>query len=386
MKIFSLKKGLAAIFLSLAMTLLFIAPASAMEKEDIFFREIPMVVTASRVEQPINEAPSAMYVITAEDIKQSGVTNIPDLLRIVPGLHIKQFTGSSYDVNVRGIVDNPANKTPLLIDGRSVKITIYDSIYWPLVPITLEEIERIEVIRGPASTLYGANAMTGLINIITKKARDTQGILFSSSAGEKNALRNALLQGGEINSNLKYRLSLENSKVNHWGEIPYNDKLDQDMKKIGVTLDYEIEQDASLTLFGYYQQGECTVATTSSLGIVDVEDADITQVDLRYQDPSIMARVNIVDSDQKKIYHYQDGGGKFNYSTDLNFELQHNVDLNNHSLIWGLNYMNVSLNTNYLSRKEEQDRWGVFIEEAYKIEDDLILTLGLRIDSHPEAG
>ena len=141
------------------------------------------VTTVSKKEQKASQSPAAIYVITQEDIRRSGMTNVPDLLRMVPGLQVAQAQGGQWAVSARGFNDAYSNKLLVLLDGMTVYSPIYSGVFWDEQNILLENIERIEVIRGPGATLWGANAVNGVINIITKAARDTQGVLVTGGAG-----------------------------------------------------------------------------------------------------------------------------------------------------------------------------------------------------------
>ncbi|MCP5293043.1 MAG: TonB-dependent receptor, partial [Burkholderiales bacterium] len=135
------------------------------------------VVTASRQSQKLNQVPSAVFVITGEDIRRSGATSIPEALRMAPGVQVERSSTDKWAVSIRGFNGVYANKLQVLMDGRSVYNPLFAGVQWEQQDTLLEDIERIEVIRGPAAAVWGANAVNGVINIITKKAADTQGTL-----------------------------------------------------------------------------------------------------------------------------------------------------------------------------------------------------------------
>ncbi len=144
------------------------------------------VMSASKKPERYFDAAAAMYVITPEDIRRSGVTNIPDALRMVPGVSVQKVNSHAWDISARGFNASVfANKMLVLIDGRAVYTPLYGGVFWDSQDVVLEDIERIEVIRGPGGTLWGANAVNGVINIITKKAKDTQGTLISTGGGNE---------------------------------------------------------------------------------------------------------------------------------------------------------------------------------------------------------
>lgn len=140
------------------------------------------VTSVAKREQKLSESPAAVYVITQESILRSWVTSVPEALRMVPGLTVAQIDGNIWAISARGFNAQFANKLLVLIDGRSVYTPLYSGVYWEVQDLLLEDIERIEVIRGPGATMWGANAVNGVINIITAKARDTQGGLLTTGA------------------------------------------------------------------------------------------------------------------------------------------------------------------------------------------------------------
>lgn len=156
--------------------------------EDLF-SQIPMVVTASRREQLANETPASVYVITEEQIRQSGATTIPDLFRTVPGLGVIAVSAHDVGVHVRGAAgfnDSFSDKVLVMINSRSVYWDVYGTIFWDLFPISISEIKQIEIIKSPASSLYGTNAFSGVINFITKTAEEEQGGVSQVTLGENN--------------------------------------------------------------------------------------------------------------------------------------------------------------------------------------------------------
>jgi iron complex outermembrane recepter protein len=141
------------------------------------------VTSAAKKEQNLLQTAAAVYVITAETIRRSGVTTLPDALRLAPGVEVAQTSSDAWAVSIRGFNALYSNKLLVLIDGRSVYSSIFSGVLWNEQDLMLEDIDRIEVIRGPGSALWGANAVNGVINIITKPAGETQGGLLSLGRG-----------------------------------------------------------------------------------------------------------------------------------------------------------------------------------------------------------
>lgn len=162
--------------------------------------------SASKKDEMIVNAPAAIYAITSADIERSGVTNIPDALRMVPGVDVAQLDSNSWAISIRGFNGTLANKLLVMIDGRTVYNPVFGGVLWEAHELMLEDIERIEVIRGPGGALWGANAVNGVINILTKHTRDTQGAIVSATYGnEEQGTLNARY-GGELGETGSYRV------------------------------------------------------------------------------------------------------------------------------------------------------------------------------------
>jgi len=167
------------------------------QEEALYLKE-ETVSIASRYEQPISRAPSDVYVITDEDIRSSGSTDIPTLLRRVPGMEVMQTNAVDFNVSVRGNNQVLANKLLVLVDGRSIYIDQAGNTIWKLLPVTLVEIKRIEVLKGPASAVYGFNAFDGVINIVTKSPEEMKGTTLQVAGGEVGTLLTSVVQAGTV--------------------------------------------------------------------------------------------------------------------------------------------------------------------------------------------
>jgi len=160
------------------------------------------VYTASRKMEKILDTAAAISVITQDDIRRSGATSIPELLRMVPGVYVQKIDANTWDVSARAFTGSIfANKLLVMIDGRSVYSPLYGGVFWDVQDVVLEDIERIEVIRGPGGTLWGANAVNGVVNVITKKAKDTQGTLVSFGGGTEERGFGTVRYGGKSQEN-----------------------------------------------------------------------------------------------------------------------------------------------------------------------------------------
>ncbi|HEV3197438.1 MAG TPA: TonB-dependent receptor plug domain-containing protein, partial [Bryobacteraceae bacterium] len=164
------------------------------------------VTTVSKKEQKLSQAPAAIFVITQEDIRRSGMTTIPDLLRMVPGLQVGQMQSGTWAVSARGFNSQASDKMLVMVDGRSIYSPLSKGVFWDQQDTLLEDIDRIEVVRGPGATLWGANAVNGVVNIITKSAVDTQGSLVTAGAGSEGQVLGGLRFGGALGDSGHYRI------------------------------------------------------------------------------------------------------------------------------------------------------------------------------------
>jgi len=171
------------------------------------------VTSVSKRTQKVSEAAAAVFVITQEDIRRSGATSIPEALRLAPGLQVARIDENKWAIAARGFNGRFDNKLLVLIDGRSVYTPLFSGVYWNVQDVMLEDVDRIEVIRGPGATLWGANAVNGVINIITKKAKDTQSTLVTAGAGTEERASGSARYGGTIGKTA-YRVY---GKYFNWG-------------------------------------------------------------------------------------------------------------------------------------------------------------------------
>src|ERR1700740_1326457 len=176
------------------------------------------VTSVSKRTQKVADAAAAVYVITQEDIRRSGATSIPEALRLAPGIQVARIDENKWAISSRGFNCRFADKLLVLIDGRSVYTPLFSGVYWNVQDVMLEDVDRIEVIRGPGATLWGANAVNGVINIITKKAKDTQSALLSAGAGTEERASGSARYGSTIGKTA-FRVY---GKYFNWGPSQYS--------------------------------------------------------------------------------------------------------------------------------------------------------------------
>jgi iron complex outermembrane recepter protein len=163
------------------------------------------ITSASRKEQSAGDVPAAVFVVTQDDIRRSGMRTLPELLRLVPGVQVAQINSSNWAVSIRGFNDQFSNKLLVLVDGRSIYQRVFSGVFWDAEEMVLDDIERIEVIRGPGAAAWGANAVNGVINIVTKSAQETQGALVRVGAGGFDRGQATARYGGSVGG-VAYRL------------------------------------------------------------------------------------------------------------------------------------------------------------------------------------
>jgi iron complex outermembrane receptor protein len=203
-------------FFLMAMLALSTQAGAAVLTEQDFFGELPVVLSASRLSQPLAQAPAAVTIIDQDMIRASGFRDIPDLFRLVPGFNVAYTRDNTWGVGYHGLADAFSRRMQVLIDGRSVYTPGFGEVPWASLPLSIEDIDRIEVVRGPNAATYGANAFFGVINIITKDPLEVQGARASLQAGEQG-MRGALLRyGGGNGKDLRYRLTLSDQRRNRF--------------------------------------------------------------------------------------------------------------------------------------------------------------------------
>lgn len=194
-----------------ASTLLCAAVARAEESppltEELFLGDMPQVLTATRLRQPLSETPAAVTVIDQRVIRASGATTIPDILRLVPGMQVGHLDGHASVVTYHGLSDVYARRLQVLIDGRSVYTPAFGGVQWEALPVALEDIDRIEVTRGPNGVTYGANAFSATVNVITRDPAQDQGLSAKATRGSIGT-SDSLIRHGGTTGDLRYRTTL----------------------------------------------------------------------------------------------------------------------------------------------------------------------------------
>ena len=214
------------------------------------------VSTVSRQTSTVGRSPAAVFVITQEMIRRSSARSIPELLRMVPGLHVARISGNRWAISSRGFNGNYANKLLVLLDGRSVYTPLYAGTQWENQDTPLEDIERIEVIRGPGATVWGANAVNGVINIITKNSRDTHGALVNVGGGTEERDFATVRYGGKVGCGMHWRAyGKYSNRDNGFSPLGANDQWQ--IGQTGFRMDWDVDpcQVDKVTFQGDYFDG-----------------------------------------------------------------------------------------------------------------------------------
>lgn len=220
-------------------------------KTDVVVPSMDVEVTSvTRTEGTVGQSPAAIFVITAEMIRRSGATCVPEVLRMVPGLQVARINSDVWAISSRGLNDRFANKLLVQIDGRSIYTPIFSGVFWEANHVMLEDVERIEVIRGPGATVWGANAVNGVINIVTKSAKDTRGLLVSGIAGTEEREQTNFRYGGTSRCGVNWRvygMQFDRDRGTLPGQRAFDDWR---AKQAGLRMDWQPTQCDSVAVQG----------------------------------------------------------------------------------------------------------------------------------------
>ena len=224
------------------------------------------VTTVSRESERRIDAPAAVSVITGEDIRRYGVDTLADALRLADSVTVGRFNGGSWAVATRGFSATTNNKLLVMIDGRSIYTQLFGGVFWEAQHVLLPDLDRIEIIRGPAGTLWGPNAVNGVINIITKRASDTQGGLARAVVGSRERAHLAARYGGQISPRASYRLygvgrAFDSPQLQDGTSV----KEDRRLRQAGGRIDWELGNQAQLTVHGDLNSGRMGLADRADI-------------------------------------------------------------------------------------------------------------------------
>ena len=360
------------------------------------------ITSVSRHSQPLSEAAAVVFVISNEDLRRSGATSIPEALRMVPGMQVAQIESNKWSVSARGFAGRFANKLLVLVDGRTVYTPGFSGVYWEQLDLVLEDIERIEVIRGPGATLWGANAVNGVINIITKSAVDTQGGLALIGVGNEERLGGTLRYGEEMAAGVHGRAYVNYAEKDEMVTVSGEAAADAwNIRQGGFRVDSEPTSGDRLSLQGDVYRGDydqhVRVPTLTPPTYTDTfhDTAEGSGWNLlgRLDHP-----LSVSSDFTLQLYydHYERKEAALVWQDFDTFDIdfQHHSRLaERHNLIWGLGYRGVrasTRSTEYVSSDFDSlttELWSGFIQDELElIEDKLRLTLGSKFEHNDMTG
>ena len=375
-------------------------PVSAVADDDIMEMSLQDlldvdVTSVSKKAEKLSEAAAAVYVISNEDIRRSTAKTIPDLLRTVPGVNVAQLDAHTWSVTVRGQGGEYATKLLVLVDGRSVYTPFFSGVFWDTIDLVLEDVDRIEIVRGPGGTVWGANAVNGVINIVTKSAEDTQGGLVSAAAGNTIDGSLSLRHGGTIGEDHFYRMyakgvQYDESGTDFLGGVA-NDVWEQG--RAGFRYDHDLNSEQHLTVQSDYY----SLSSTSDFfmpNLVTPPNFTRTEIPRTHTGFNVLGRWTNRYSDTNEIsiqsyidaYHH-DSTILDERRITYDIELQHHLQFGDkHDVVWGIGYRR-SEDKIYplpaiftVPASDSQDLFSFFVQDEIRINDEFRLTLGTKIE------
>ncbi len=358
--------------------------------EDLMFMEVSSV---SKKNERLSETATAIFVLTKEDIRRSGANHIAEVLRVVPGLNVAQLDANKWAVSARGFNHLYANKLLVLVDGRTVYSPLFSGVHWDTQDFILEDIERVEVIRGPGATLWGANAVNGVINIITDKAQNTQGSLLALSAGSNERIA-SFRYGGEIAKNTHYRVHFKGRNQASTNNEA-NDQWDQ--LRAGFRFDSESLYNTKWMVQGDFHSGN----NGERLTIPQIPGDAFSPTSLTLKDDmktkggDIVAKwsKNFGEKSELSIQAYYDTIYRreniFKEAHDTyDLELNHRYMFSDsHEIIWGMAYRYMKSSTEgsdtyaFVPANRDTELWSAFIQdEVQLIPNSLTFIIGTKIE------
>jgi len=341
-----------------------------------------VVTSVSRQEERLSNAAASVFIISNEDIRRSGVRSLPEALRLAPNLQVAQVDARNYAITARGFGSALENKLLVLIDGRSIYSPLFSGVFWDAQDMVMEDVERIEVISGPGATIWGVNAVNGVINIITRSATDTQGTLASLAAGSNNRDGSARY-GGALPNGGHFRLYARYADADDIGEgKTMSDFTGWHRRQAGFRADWER---MGLAVSGDVYQGKL-----HQLGTRDI-DISGGNLNTRYvhklsadSDLSVQVVLDHTERDQPNAY--------IDRLDTYELQAQHSVRLARNSIVWGGGYRE-SRDTNIAGPGfgflpgDLTMHWGnLFVQDEYALTPQLRLTAGAKVEHNNYTG
>lgn len=365
------------------------------------------VTSVAKKAQSLNDAAAAIFVISNEDIKRTGVTSIPDALRLAPGLDIAKISANQWAVSSRGFNGRFANKLLVLVDGRNAYARSFSGVYWENQDVMMEDIDRIEVIRGPGAALWGANAVNGVINIITKNSAETQGGLVSGGGGNQERGFGALRYGVKLGEDTSARAYVKGFDRNqntlqsggkagdNWDKVQGGFRLDSRLNtQDTLTVQGDVYR-ATINQFAYFPQISAPYLSTANVSNEDVGGNLLGRFQHTFSPTSDYSLQFFYDTYKHQEAMFTDS----RHTLDLQFQHRFGL-LDWHEIIWGgaYNYGHdqivgiqppngsaAIINFNP-TRINDQLASGFIQDEMTLIDNKLWLTIGSRFEHNDYSG
>lgn len=366
-------------------------------------KSLTQVSLASKKSQSLTTTAAATYVISNDDIKRSGATNLPDVLRLAPGLDVARIDANKWAVSARGFNGRFANKLLVLIDGRTIYNPTFSGVYWENQDVLLEDIDRIEIIRGPGAALWGANAVNGVINVITKHSADTQKLQVTAGGGNEEQGFGSLRYGTELGRDTTARAYVKGfnrGDYRHLDGTNSNDNWAQ--VQGGFRLDSMWTEHDAVTVLGDMFQSNINQSSTL-LNLTPPDYADIVHEKIYASGANLLGRLQHIlspssDFTLQAFYSLYKRNEIIDHQTRHTFDIdfQHHFSwLDWHDVIWGFNYrfMDVSnqatrLDSVSFSPSTRNDQYfSIFMQDEMTLIDNrLWLTLGSKFEHNDYSG
>lgn len=358
------------------------------------------VTSVSKKTQDLSKSAAAIFVITYQDIKKSGVTSIPEALRMAPGIDVAKIDGNKWAITSRGFNSRFANKLLVLIDGRSVYTPFFSGVHWDTQDILLEDINRIEVIRGPGAALWGANAVNGVINIISKTAAQTQGSYAMAGGGSSERVFAGFRYGGKFKESLHYRVYgkyFERENNEDLNKQAVNDEWR--VGRGGFRLDWNATTNDKLTLQGDIYNGDIGETLTLPSNITPTNSLENTDAEIAGGNILLRWNKQITQTESTTFQLYYDYTDKDNFwlqqeHNTLDIDFLHVFDFSDkQDISWGAGYRFISdhIEGSFLITPKitsiDTHLFNFFIQnEITLIPEKLTLTLGSKFEHNDYSG
>lgn len=359
------------------------AQASEYVSEQAYLQEFPVVLSASRLSQPLSEAPNAMTVIDRAMIGASGFRSIPDLFRLVPGMYVGSENGYAPIVAYHGALDQFSRQMQVLVDGRSVYLPPYSTVNWADIPLHIDDIERIEVVRGPAAASHGANSFQGVINIITREASGANENRVSATKGN-GGIADVSAHLGKTGTDLDYRITLAYRADNGFDTAVLND--DSATRLASLRANFHPNATDSFDVQLGYSEG----ARQEGVAGRTTDPFDDVKVSSSFQQATWLHALPQFDELKLNYYHIYRKSKDSSNSVASNIvahrqelELQHTLHLDaDNRLVWGGGIRSDSAEAPYaMGSAQSLHQSRLFAHDEWRVTDAAVLNAGAMLEN-----